>query len=222
MKNKNSLRKVKLRKGLVAVILTILIISSIIIFLIPFSYQASEFYNVQEPYIENVCEDSKLKSINEWGETNTECLNEICDSTRSVCVDTNWLGNCIEYQDRCTHYACTRYLKKCNYKISNIDNVYGVWKVQVYSRNGETNERKFIDSMSIGVQPTRTGVVKWQFSYDAGEDIRCSYGEITNPTKTDCDEKTRYETVQHERQIIKKDTWFNMIAKKTQYVFYVD
>ena len=80
MKNKKIIKKDKSKKIVVISVLTILAISSIIIFLIPFSYQASEFYNVQEPY--------------SYTEKYTEIVSgKNCDySVGCRCVHESWFG----------------------------------------------------------------------------------------------------------------------------------
>ncbi len=219
MEDKDKL-SVRIKEKTVVMSIVILIIAAIVVFIVPFSYSANAIYDIKEPYTGQECENINLKSVIEWGTINSQCLNQICDGNRKVCVNKNIWGNCVEYRDQCIHYACTKYQKNCNLNIQNIDDVYGIWDVTAYSLNDETKEETFIDLVKVGVQPTRMGTASWQFSYDAGEDFSCRYKGINNPTKTICNDKIKYNTIQKERQIIKKDTLFNMITKRTQYVFY--
>lgn len=178
------------------IILIVIIVSSILLIIIQVPYTANVIYTEKEPYTDKDCQDINLKSVVEFGNTNNVCLNEICDSHESRCAEKNFWGNCIRYYDVCTHYACTKYKYQCNLNIENIDDVAGTWSVSAYSLNRDNGQSTFVDTVSVFIQPQRTGIATWEFVADAGENVICQYQGIRDPTKTDCENIISYKNVE--------------------------
>lgn len=173
-----------------------------------------------EPYTYLDCSDVNLKSVIEWGNKDTDCINEICDRNEQYCVDYNWLNNCVRYADRCTHYACTRYQMDCELKISNIDDTAGTWKIDGYSWNRELNKKEdFIKTLSVYVNPTRNNVASWSFTYDAGESMSCWYILQFIPTKEVCENIIRYRDVTKYRDVEVTKTVQEAYTKKTNWIY---
>jgi len=167
-------------------------------------YTDLETYKESEPYTTRECNPIDLKYIDGWGATDSVCLNQICDSHKSVCVDTNWYGGCTEYSDVCTHYACTKYKKICRVKIQNIDDTSGTWTVKGWKYNHRTQTLgDFVEEVSVSVKPTQEGTATWEYEYDAGENMGCSYVVNDVPTKQECDNVIKYKDVTKTRDITK-------------------
>lgn len=155
-----------------------------------------------EPYTEVECNNIQLKFVDEWGDNDITCVNEICDRNEQYCVEKNFWGNCIRYADRCTHYACTKYRMDCELEITNIDNEYGTWRLDGYSWNRELNRQEdFIKSVGVGINPTKSSTARWSFTYSAGDQRSCWYNWNTLPTKQVCDNVIRYRDVQKTVQV---------------------
>lgn len=187
------------RPLLISLISVAVLIIILTILFIPVSYSRTEYYQEKEPYTRDDCNNENLRYLIE-GLTQTEsCLNQICDSHTQVCVEKNFWGNCIEYQDQCTHYACTRYRKNCKLTIENIDDTAGTWKVDGYSIIDSS--QNLVNTLSIYVQPTKTSSGSWSFDYDAGHSAYCTYKNIRPAQKQTCDKVIDYRYVQKSRQV---------------------
>lgn len=200
---------------IVYIILTIIILFSIIGSIIKFPvsgmitytvkepYETQETYTEKEPYTDNVCDDINLKSIIEWGTSTNICVNQICDAHESVCAEKNFWGNCIRFDEVCTHYACTSFREDCNLKIQNIDDTAGTWQIDGYSNNIDTKENKLIDTVNIFVQPTRTETGTWSFTYASGTPMTCWYQIKKEPTKSVCHTEIKYRDIEKTRTVTK-------------------
>ncbi len=193
----NKDNKKRNKKLLIILIILFLIgICSFLLISIKVSFTSQVVYNEREPYIDEHCKNIKLKSIIEWGVSDSVCVNQICDKTESYCVEKNFWGNCIEFRDRCIHYACTKYRMDCNINIDNIDDEGGTWNFKCYSINYETGIKNYIDDISVYVKPTRTAIGSWSFKYDAGESVGCKYELLDYPTKEVCENVIVYKNVE--------------------------
>ena len=166
-------------------------------------YEDTETYTDNEPYTDKECENINLKAIYEWGQINSVCENEICDQTQSVCAEENFWGNCIKFEEKCIHKACTKYRMHCNLNIENIDDESGNWKIQGMSSNRNTDATANIKSVDVFVQARRSAIASWDFLYDAGENMGCSYNLIEVPTKQVCDNVIKNKDVTKTRKVIK-------------------
>jgi len=167
-------------------------------------YTETETYLDTEPYTDQDCSEADLKSVIELDDTDSVCINEICDSNTQVCVDTNWYGGCIKYQDQCTHKACTKYKLMCKVSVQNIDDNYGVWVISGYEYFYNTRQRgDLIKDIQVPVQPTKTGMASWEYTFDAGESVGCSYDVKTTPTKSVCRDIIKTKNVEKTREVTK-------------------
>ena len=217
LEGKKNLNKRRIFIGL-GVLIAILIFAGVF-FYIPFSYSATEIYYEQNPYTTQDCQNVNLKFAWEMKAPITNCLNNECESYKSVCTNTNFWGNCLTYSQVCQSSKCTKYEAICSLEITNVDDTAGSWTVNGYATDSKLNT-EFIDSVSIYVQPSKTEIASWKFDYLPENVKQCDVNSISPSTKQVCKDKIAYNTLQKERAIIKKDTWYNQIAGKTQYVFY--
>lgn len=181
-----------MKKGSIFIlILAIIVIVVFLLLFINIPYEDIE----REPYEREECNDIELKSMDEWGNTPSVCLNEICDKTESYCVDKNFWGNCVEFRDRCIHNACTKYKRTCNFNVLNIDDRGGTWRLEGHALNKVTSESKFIESVSTYVKSMDSSTISWSFTYDAGEIMHCQYKNLKPATKTICGNVVDYRDV---------------------------
>jgi len=170
-------------------------------------YEDIETYTESMPFTDEECENTPLKYLVEWENGQTTCINEICDQHESVCVDKNFWGNCVQFEERCTHNACTKYSRECVVNVNNIDNEGGSWAIDGYSWNNELNQKgDFIGKFDAWVNPTRSNTVRWSFTYNAGESRSCWYQVAEVPTKTVCDNVINYRDVEKTRTVVKYKT----------------
>ncbi|MBI2044876.1 hypothetical protein HYT23_02365 [Candidatus Pacearchaeota archaeon] len=168
------------------------------------SYETTEQYTESLPFTEKQCKEIPLKYLEEWQNNPRQCINEICDQHEQYCVDKNWLGNCIQFAERCTHYACTKYEQKCDLKIENIDDEPGVWKVEGYIWDDDFNRLgELVKEVQVYVQPTKSNIATWSFVYNAGESKGCSKRIIGVPQKRICENVIVYKNIEKTRAVTK-------------------
>ncbi len=168
------------------------------------TYEKTEVYTESLPFTEEECEEIPLKYLEEWQNNPRQCINEICDQHEQYCVDKNWLGNCIQFAERCTHSACTKYEQKCDLKIENIDDEPGVWKIEGYIWDDDFNRLgELVKEVQIYVQPTKSNIATWSFVYNAGESKSCSKRIIVVPQKRVCENVIAYKDVEKTRAVTK-------------------
>lgn len=167
-------------------------------------YTITEYYYEDVPYTDRECSKTNLKYVSDWGAISNTCINEICDRHEQYCIRKNFWGNCIEYAERCVHTACTKYRKDCALTIENIDDEGGTWSIEGYSWNRDLNRKEnFIKLINVYIRPTKIGVAKWSFVYNAGESMSCWYSTKTIPTKTECENVIKTHSERKSREVIK-------------------
>ncbi|MDO8516702.1 MAG: hypothetical protein Q7S33_01120 [Nanoarchaeota archaeon] len=197
-----------------AIFVFVIITSLLIIIQVP--YNVKVIYTDKEPYTDTNCNSINLKSVVDWGQTQTVCLNQICDSHQSVCTNTNWYGGCTSYSDQCTHYACTKYRYYCSLNIQNIDDTAGTWRVNAYQQDQDTKQNSFVKDVDVFIQPTRTGTANWDFTVDAGNNVICMYlyNGINAPTKRVCKDVIAYNSIQKSKTEIRYcNAWKKLVGK---------
>ncbi len=192
MKNKDN-------KGLkiFLILAGIFVLVSLVLFLIPFKYEASLFYNVQEPY--------EVKEPYQVQETYTDYED-------------------IEYKVLEKSYYNYFWTSGCDVWVvmQNIDNFGGYFSVDFDVTTSKGNYKTTSKNIFLANGDSHKFLVSFEGDYKSSNyDVNPPSKEVT---KTKIVTKyltvTKYETIQKERQIYKKDTLFNMITKRTQYVFY--
>jgi len=172
--------------------------------LIQVPYTGYVTYTDREPYTNQECNNISLKSIIEWGNSPSVCLNQICDSQESLCAEKNFWGNCIRYYDSCRHYACTKYKITCNLNIENIDDTAGTWSISGYKYDYNLKKTgDFVKDVSVFIQPTKVGIATWDYIYDAGENVGCSYTIKYGPIKSVCRDLIDYRDVEKTKTEVK-------------------
>jgi len=195
-------------------IIGIIVVLGIVVFAVPLPYTATEAYTVKEPYqsteyysdteqyTDKECEDISLTKNIKWGTTQTSCLDTECNSYRSVCVETNWLGNCIEYQDVCQSTSCTRYKIYCNVVVKNLDNQGGTFSFDGYNVTKDEDEH-YVKALSQYLQPGDETAFGWEYNVDVEDWGNCRYSNFITPKKTECENVVRSRTVQKSRPTTK-------------------
>lgn len=207
-------------------ILGILVIILSILFLIPFTYEAIEFYNVEEPYndIEYYWENEPYENC--WDKLYSYTVDNkhlFSDCSRQTCVDRSW------WDDSCLDYDCTEYTY--TYKVELQNNEKRVGNFEIKAHFNTINGKIYGDLKSVYLQANSEKTLTWTYKVpDYGDVQTASHELIKIPEYEHCETHvkevkksrtvTKYQTVQKERQIHKKDILFNMITKQTQYVFY--
>ena len=149
-----------------------------------------------------------------WGQTQSSCVDTDCTSYNQVCVKTNWLGNCLEYQDVCQSVTCTRYTLTCNVIIKNLDNAGGTFSFDGYyvTKDGKDH---FVKQLSQYLQPGDEESCTWIYTLDKSDFGNCKYANFITPKKKECENiiksrtitktrpVTRYRDVQQSRTVTK-------------------
>lgn len=211
-----------IKKKTVSIILGLIIlvalISGAIIFFYPYPYIAQEgytntipyedieYYYEKEPYTTSDCSQKNMIYKISWGTIDSECLNQECDSHASYCVEKNIWGNCIEFNEYCSQYKCTKYNKYCSIIINNQEREQGYFKVGLYKYDYDKKESVLIDTVDIYVSPIDQREVNWEYTYSSSESVGCWYTLMNSPTRTECQTVTKVKDVQKSRTVTKYRT----------------
>lgn len=175
----------------------IFVIASTILFLIPFSYEATEFYNVQESY-------------------------EVREPYQTQEVYTDYED--IEYKVLEHSYRNYFWTSGCDIwvVIQNTDDVGGYFNIDFDVTTSKGNYKTTSKSNFLASGDSHKFLVSFEGDYKSSTyDVNIPSKEVTKTkTVTKYLTVTKYRTIQKERQIYKNDNLFNMITKRTQYVFY--
>jgi len=153
-----------------------------------------EKYTESEPFTEEDCDNVRLGYNINWASAPYDCLNYECAQTKQVCIDKNWLGNCIEYKDECVREECTKKRINCAVKIANADTKGGVWSLNGYVIDENDNEI-FVESKETYIQPADSRTLSWSYTASANDYYRCTYKNLQIPTKEECNTKIVYKDV---------------------------
>ena len=156
---------------------------------------------VTELYPDEDCNDVAIKFTSNLGGIQKTCLQNECSSYTQVCVEYNFWGNCIEYEQRCQAYECIKYRLNCNLYIKNIDDTGGYFGFNGYVIDDNGNKQGGED-VTVYVQPQDTGVGYWSHIYSAPSSYSCGYGTITPPKKRVCENVIKERKVPKETNII--------------------
>ena len=183
-------------------------------------YETTEDYPDTEQYTVEECDDIALTKNVKWGTEHKSCIDEECTSYNQVCIETNWLGNCLEYEDVCQSTTCTRYRIYCSLTIKNLDDQAGVFGFDGYyvTKDGEEH---FSEAFSRFLQPDDEKSFTWRYVVDLEDRGQCTYKNLMTPTKKDCDiviktrnvVKTRPVTGYKEKRVSKQVIKYNEITK---------
>ena len=214
------------------------IVITLIIFVIPATYTATEVYakpyqdtetySVREPYTQ--CDNTNMLYGVEWANNGYDCLRYECANYETYCSEKNFWGNCIEYNQRCSYDKCVKYRKNCGIKIKNKERETASFKIKLYKRDNDDNERTYIEKQNIGISGFSERKVTWNFVYYPRDSMTCSYTISDKPTKRVCETKWQDVIKEREvtkvkyaeRQVIKKTTLFNIWGRNVDYYYRVD
>ncbi len=181
----------------ILILAVIFVIASTILFLIPFKYEASLFYNVQEPY-------------------------EVREPYQTQKVYTDYED--IKYKVLEHSYYNYFWTSGCDVLIiiQNIDDVGGYFNIDFDVTTSKGSYKTTSKSNFLASGDSHKFLVAFEGDYKSSTyDINVPSKEVTKTkTVTKYITVTKYKTIQEERQIYKKDTLFDMLRGKTQYVFY--
>lgn len=209
---------------LFSVIGIILIIGTIVVFVIPFPYTATEEYTEKEPYVgkeyytekephqdteyyqdteqytDKECSEQALTQNVKWGQTQFNCVDTDCTSYGQTCTKKNWLGNCIEYQSYCQSTSCSKYKASCNLIVKNLDSAGGTFNFDAYYKTSDGIEH-FVEKKSKYLQPGDEESFLWYYTFNTDNVGNCDQKNFATPKKTECENVIRSRTVQKSRPI---------------------
>jgi hypothetical protein len=142
-------------------------------------------------------------------------LNTVCDNHYTYCVETNWYGSCLRYEEGCSDYKCPRYRRECSVVIKNLDDTSGTWTVSGYS--SDKYNKDFIKSIDVYVTPYQKAYAWWSFNYDSGDSVSCDY-VVDAPKKSVCNDEVFYQKVQKLRGVIKSCSLWDKLNGKCKEV----
>ncbi|OPY88337.1 MAG: hypothetical protein A4E71_00548 [Smithella sp. PtaU1.Bin162] len=161
-----------------------------------------EKYSDTEPYTDNVCNSVDIKYTTKWGQSESSCLQQKCAQNTQDCVETNWLGNCVRYQDRCIRYECEQYRIYCKLDVKNIDDTAGAFSLKGYVIDAN-NQKIYVQDVSIYVQAQDTVTAIWTYVYNSPAIINnCIYDSLKVSQRTKCENVIKTRTVSKERTVV--------------------
>lgn len=208
----------------IATALIILLASAVVIFAIPIPYTATEIYSETEPYTatetytekepytttetyqdteqytDKQCANVDLVKNYKWGQTSRNCKDYTCDSYQSVCVETNWLGNCVRFQDVCQSSSCSNYEDTCNLVVKNLDTVNGIFSFDGYYKTKD-GAMHLVQKLSKSLQPQEEYSFTWTYAVSASNIGTCQIQSFVTPKKTQCDNVIKSRTVDKTRPV---------------------
>ena len=207
MKTKKEIEKRRLKIFLI--LAGIFVLVSSVLFLIPFKYEASLFYDVKEPY--TITESYLDKEPYKFQEVYIDYEPVEYDVLERSYRNYFWTSGCDVWIN-----------------IQNIDDVGGYFSIDFDVTTSKGNYKTTSKRYFISGGSTQYFVVSFEGDYKKSDyDVNYPKKEVTKikiVTKykevTKYRTVTKYKTIQEERQISKRDTLFNMIRGKTQYAFY--
>jgi len=222
-KEKKEIKKEKKKhwKIVLLILIPILIIAYLIIFKMPVSYTATEIYYENEPYTDKDCKYEKLVHNVQWGSgSSSVCEETECISTYSLCVDTNWVGNCMKYQEYCSSSQCISYDYTCEVTIKNLDTKGGTFSLDGYVFK-EDNTDLLIEKVSYYLQPGDETDFRWSISMNPDDFKYCIYKNLNVPSKQECDNVIKYTTVTKERSVTKMTTNYKLWKNQVVWIYEV-
>ncbi len=161
-----------------------------------------ETYQDTEAYTDKECNQVSIKKNIDWGATKRPCLQQECAEHYQVCVDKNFWGNCVRYEDRCRSYRCVKTRLDCSLNIKNIDDEGGTFKFEGYVINTDNGDESYIKDVSVYVRAQDTGTGYWSYVYIYPSSYNCRYKDFENAKKTVCENVIKYRTVTKERTVV--------------------
>jgi hypothetical protein len=166
------------------------------------AYETTEKYSDTEYYNEQECEDLDITKNIKWGDTQYSCMDTDCTSYKQVCIKKNWLGNCLEYQNVCQSTICSRYQISCNIVVKNLDNKGGTFMFDGYYIT-EDDKEHYVKELFKYLQPGDEYSFVWKYNVDSDDRKNCGYRNFKTPTKTECENIIKSQTVTKTRPVTK-------------------
>ena len=161
-----------------------------------------EKYPDTELYPDKDCNQVYIKFNTDWGNIENPCLQQECAEHYQVCIEKNFWGNCIKYEDRCSSYKCVKNRVDCRLNIKNIDDEGGSFRFKGYVVNLDNNEQTFVQDVTVYVRAQDIGVAYWSYIYNYPSRYSCTWQDMITPTKTVCENVVKQRTVTKERTVV--------------------
>lgn len=175
----------------------------------------TESFKDREPYTDQECHMQEIKYTESWGDIEHRCLQEECAEHYQVCVEKNFWGNCIQFEDRCSGNQCVKVSLTCALDIRNIDDEGGTFELKGYVV-GDNGEEQLVDTVQVYVRAMSTGTATWSYTYYPPQLFNCRARDIDAPSKQVCESVIKYREVDKERQVVSTEK----VQKLTEQVKY--
>jgi len=205
-------KKTSIWPVLIAVFVLVLVLGIIASFIIPSSYVVTQEYPVKEPrqerqvyYGDEPFTNTKCNMVNmlfsaDVNQYDSRCIQDECSNTETYCYSKNWLGNCVEYRQRCIGTSCVKYSISCKLKIVNKERVSGKFVIGYGKWDYDDNEFKKIGSDYIWVNALDEGYKYWSFNKLTTESLGC-YATWDTPQRQECKDFIDYRKVKKEKDV---------------------
>lgn len=211
----------------------LLIVSSIVVFAIPFPYSAieeyiinepstsTEYYTQKEPYTDTIsytekepytiteCQKKDALYKLELGTAVSSCLKEECASYSQVCIKKNFWGNCIEFQDECESIKCIKYNSECTLNIENKEKETLSFNLELYKYDYDDKKETLVNTKSIVLAGLDNQAINWEYSYLSTESTVCWYKITNNPQTQECSQVIKFKEIQK----TKEETKYKVVTK---------
>lgn len=193
----------------------------------PFPITKTEY--IKEPKMEEECHNKIALYSIEYISSSPTCLQQECSSHYQVCIDKNWLGNCLEYAERCQSYKCVKYRRNCGIKLINKEREKLYFDIKLFRTDYDNDENKVIINEKVWVSALDERDLYWIFTYSPTESIGCTYGMDKLPQIEVCEkgivwkevkkevEDTEWKDVEKTKIITKYETIWDAITGAHSY-----
>lgn len=132
--------------------------------------------DIPYPGTEFETSDLDYKSIPYIYPTSVCIEKDICEEWSQICVEKNFWGNCIEWEDECNYWGCSKERKTCKYYIKNLDDYYGTWKIESTIKNKDTGTSEYLGQKSASLYEMDETTLRWDFITSRLDDTySCEY-----------------------------------------------
>jgi len=203
----------KSRRGLyltLSIVFGVLIVLVVLGSTIPIPYVGMAIYTENQPYTDTECNEVQLKYVTVGFYENQECTaNNLCRSWSEVCVQKNWYGGCVQYQQSCDYWACSAERTVCRLTIRNIDDTGGNWYFELDA--GSHSETQY-----LWIDPTMENTVYWYSEILPVEQSlpSCEYYITDYPTKTVCQQVIKEREVEKQKEVMNYHTFLEWMQGK--------
>lgn len=175
----------------------------------------TQTFKDREPYTDKECHMEDVRYSSSWKDSTSSCLQEECAEKHQVCVETNFWGNCLQFEDRCARNQCIKGSLTCALDIKNLDTEGGTFTVKGYVID-ENREELFVEDVKVYVAAMSTGTAEWTYIFYPPQRFGCSVKDIDLPSKQVCDNVIKYRDVEKQQQVVVTEK----VKKETEQVKY--